>query len=226
MELNLNGIVIICGTYGSGKTEIAINLAMYSKQSGKDVCLADLDLINPYFRTQEAEALLKKGGVALVLPSERYIQSDLFVLNPTISGLIRNPRELTILDVGGDKPGASVLSVLADAIAGKDVTMLQVINPFRPFTETVEACIDMLNALQESSKLMVTGFIGNANIMDETLAEDIHKGYDFVKQVSDKAGLPIAFITCPLQLFSEINFEVFPCPVMPVKRHLLPPWKK
>ncbi|MBW1765948.1 MAG: cobalamin biosynthesis protein CbiA, partial [Deltaproteobacteria bacterium] len=112
MEINLTGIVIIVGNYGSGKTEISINLAVNRKLKGIDVRIADLDLVNPYFRTREARGQLSELGIDVVLPPEKYLQADLPILSPSISGMIRQPNQLTLLDAGGDGVGATVLATL------------------------------------------------------------------------------------------------------------------
>ena len=109
MKIDFNGIVVIVGNYGSGKTEVAVNLAVHQKQAGKDVQIADLDLVNPYFRTREAKEALEKRGIKVVLPPKKYLQADLPVLSPMVSGIIRKPAELAIIDVGGDE-GISVVA--------------------------------------------------------------------------------------------------------------------
>ena len=138
MELDLNGIVIMAGAYGSGKSEVAINLAVNRKRAGYDVKIADLDLVNPYFRTREAGTLFNRMGIELVIPAQKWLQADLPILSPAVSGLIRQAGQLTILDAGGDDVGATVLAALADAFANKTVRMLQVVNPYRPKTDTID----------------------------------------------------------------------------------------
>ena len=102
MGIDLKGIVIIVGNYGSGKTETAVNLALNRQAAGVDVSMADLDLVNPYFRTREAGQVLFEKGIRLVLPDAKYMNADLPILAPQVAGLIRNPSELTILDAGGE----------------------------------------------------------------------------------------------------------------------------
>ena len=141
MEISLNGIVAIVGNFGSGKTEVAINLAVNRKRAGLDVRIADLDLVNPYFRTREAKIALEELGVELVLPPREYLQADLPILSPSVAGMIRQSKGLSILDVGGDDAGATVLAALANAFSGVHVHMLQVVNPFRPQTATLEGSL-------------------------------------------------------------------------------------
>ena len=127
-EIDLSGIVIIAGNYGSGKTEVSINLAVERKRAGLAVRIADLDLVNPYFRTREAKDTLASLGIEVVLPPEEYLQADLPILSPLVAGMIRQPEQLTLLDVGGNDVGARVLAALGDVIKGQSVQMLQVVN--------------------------------------------------------------------------------------------------
>jgi len=226
MNISLEGIVIIAGNYGSGKTEISINLAANRKLDGVDVSVADLDLVNPYFRTREARRQLSDLGIEVILPPDKYLQADLPILTPSVAGLIRKSGTLTILDVGGDKVGAKVLSALADALDGKKHRMLQVINPFRPFTDTVKGCLKIRDEIEEASRLRISGIIGNANLIDETTADIVYEGYAFVSKVSGKTGLPIEFIAVSSILADEIDMNRFTCPVLKLSRQLVPPWKK
>jgi len=226
LDINLNGLVVIVGNYGSGKTEVSINLAVNRKRAGLDVGIADLDLVNPYFRTREAGTTLTNLGIKVILPPEQYLHADLPVLSPTIAGMIRDSGDLMILDVGGDDAGAMVLSALADAFKGKRVNMLQVVNPLRPQTSTVSGCLTMRNEIEKAAQLTITGLIGNANLIDETSAEDIYSGYEFVETVSQESGLPLAFITVSQELLQKIDMKRFSCAVLPIARQLVPPWLK
>ena len=112
MDIELRGIVIIVGNYGSGKSETAVNLAAHARTRGLSVKITDLDLVNPYFRSREARIPLEAMGVEVVLPPSQYMHADLPILTPGVAGMIKNPADLTILDVGGDDVGARVLAAL------------------------------------------------------------------------------------------------------------------
>jgi hypothetical protein len=213
VDINLTGIVVVVGNYGSGKTEVCINLAVHRKLGGIDVRIADLDLVNPYFRTREARGSLAELGVEVVLPPEQYLQADLPILSPQVAGLIRRPSPLTLLDVGGDDVGATILATLEDELKEKSLRVLQVINPLRPFTETVEGW-------------SIDGIIGNANLIDETTADDIYDGYDFVNGLCESSGLPLEFITVARELLPVVDHRRFACPVLAIERQLVPPWQK
>lgn len=227
--IRLEGMVVIVGNYGSGKTEVAVNLAVNRKKGGMDVAIADLDLANPYFRAREARRALSELGIRVVIPPEQYLQADLPILTPAVAGLIRNPAQISILDVGGDPAGAAVLASLSDAFrallaTAKPFHMLQVINPFRPFTETIEGCLKIRAGIENASRLSITGVIGNANLIEETRMEDIEKGYEFVAMLSEKTNLPIEFITISRELAGQSDLYRFSCPVLMIERQMVPPW--
>lgn len=226
MSIDIKGIVIICGNYGSGKTETAINLAITRKRDGINVKIADLDLVNPYFRTREARGTLENMGIEVVLPDEKYMHADLPILTPAVAGIITQPSELTILDAGGDDVGVTVFAALADHLSKKKIHMLQVINLFRPFTDDVEGCIKIKEEIESSSKIKITGLVGNTHLIDETTPEHIYKGYNLLKEVSKATGLKIEFITAISHLIPQLEMDRFTCPVLEINRKLNPPWKR
>ncbi len=226
--LDLKGIVAIVGNYGSGKTEVAINLAVDQFRKGVAVRVADLDLVNPYFRTREARNLFTRIGIDIVLPPEGWLKADLPILSPKVAGLIRNPGQLAILDVGGDGVGATPLAALADAFATATdipVQMLQVINPFRPNTSTVQQCLAMRQKIESASRLTVAGWICNAHMMDETTIDHIHQGYALMKKLTDATGLPLICMTAPDGLIQEARLISMDCEVLEIRRQLVPPWR-
>jgi hypothetical protein len=226
VEINLTGVVVIVGNYGSGKTEVCINLAVNRKRAGVEVRIADLDLVNPYFRTREARGPLSEMGIEIVLPPEQYLQADLPILSPQVAGMIRQPSELTLLDVGGDDVGATVLATLENELKARPIRALQVVNPLRPYTETVEGCLQVRKQIEQASKLAVDGIVGNANLIDETTPDDIYDGYDFVNSLCQTSGLPLEFITVSRQMLPDVDIRRFACPVLVIDRQLVPPWQK
>ena len=224
--IDLKGIVIIVGNYGSGKTETAVNLALNRQAAGVDVSMADLDLVNPYFRTREAGQVLFEKGIRLVLPDAKYMSADLPILAPQVAGLIRNPSELTILDAGGDDVGSIVLAALADSLEGRDIKLVQVINPLRPFTNSVDGCMRIRDEIEYSSKLKITGFVSNANLMDETTPDIIYKGYELIQELTERTGIGVEFITAHEGLLPCLDMARFEIPVLPILRWLVPPWKR
>ena len=225
LDIRFQGVVVIVGNYGSGKTEVAINLALACRQKKTPVRVVDLDLVNPYFRTREARDLLKAHAIDLVLPPAPYLYADLPILIPAVAGAIRGSGPLTILDVGGDDAGATVLASLADAFRGQKIQMLQVVNPHRPNTDSVAGCLNMRTEIETAAQLAVTGWIGNAHLMEATSPDTILAGYGFASELSRASGLPLAFITAPTSLVGTLVDKAIDCPILPIQRQLVPPWQ-
>ncbi len=226
--IHLTGVVIIVGNYGSGKTEVAVNLAVHQKQQGIDVRVADLDLVNPYFRAREARRMLEAMGIGVILPPERLMQADLPILMPQVAGLVGAPTELAILDVGGDDAGATVLAALRQAFTQLEgpVTMMQVVNPFRPNTESVEGCLKMRRAIETRARMPVNKWVGNAHMMEETSLEHFQFGREFMGSLQSASNLDVEFVTAPHELLPFIDSERLGWPILPIHRQLVPPWKK
>ncbi len=228
MTIGLSGTVIIVGNYGSGKTEVAINLAVQEKLGGASVCLVDLDLVNPYFRVREARQTLDALGIDIILPPEHLLQADLPILVPQVAGCVGFSQDLHILDVGGDDAGATVLAALSNAFKGMDgpMEMLQVVNPFRPNTDSVDGCLRIKAAIESSSRLTVSGWIGNTNLIEETTAGHISFGAEFMASLSEASGLAVKFVTAPQGLLADARAMQLPWPVLPIQRQLVPPWTR
>lgn len=224
MEIALKGIVVLAGGYGSGKTEVSINLAVSQRRKGATVRVADLDLVNFYFRTREARKYLAGLGIDLVLPPEPYMNADLPILAPEVAGMIRHPAELTLLDVGGDDAGATVLASLADAFRGRPYRMLQVVNPCRLNTASMAGCQKIKREIEAASGMTIDGIIGNANLIDETTIDTVMQGYEFVSGLSDVTGLPLEFITASKDILPKLNLSALRCPVLTIDRQLSMPW--
>ncbi len=226
LDINIKGIVIIAGNYGSGKTEIAVNLALYMQKAGSNVAIADLDLVNPYFRTRQALEPLEKAGVKVVLPPAKYLNADLPILSPSVANMIKDSYDVGIIDAGGDDAGSIVLAALDDSLSTKKINMIQVVNPYRPFTQDIAGCIKIKEEIEYSSGLKITSIAGNANLIDETTPENVYHGYDLLKRLSQKTGLKIEFITAASDILPELDLDKFNCPILPIHRGLVPPWKK
>ncbi len=226
MTIDFTDIVIVAGNYGSGKTETAVNLAAACRETGKSVAIADLDLVNPYFRTREARIPLEAMGIRVVLPDRQYLFADLPILAPAVADILRQPADVTILDAGGDDAGVTVLASLEAVLKNRPVRMLQVINAFRPFTGDVTGCLKIRQEIETTGKIKITGLVSNANLLDDTSVEHIYQGYDLIRQVSADTGLPVEFITATPEIRSQLDLNRITCPVLTIDRQLLPPWKR
>jgi hypothetical protein len=222
----LGRVAIITGNYGSGKTEVAVNWALALAAAGtaddsSPVTLVDLDIANPYFRSREAAELLRAHGINVVVPPGEQMHADLPIILPQIKGLIQQSEGQVLLDVGGDDVGARVLASFAGSFG--DHEMLQVVNAFRPFTDTLAGCLQIMDEIQAASHLTVTGLISNAHLMDETSVDTILEGAELARRVAEERDLTLRFVTAPLALVDAVA-EQLTVPVLPIDRRMLPPW--
>ncbi len=225
-ELPKNHVILFTGNYGSGKTEVAVNYASWLAREGKRVQIADLDLVNPYFRVREAREPLEKLGIEVVAPAGDYHSADLPILLPQVKGLIEHPKGYTILDVGGDNVGATVLSALTNAFAVTGYDMIFVVNRNRPFTDTVEGVLRLVSEVETASRLKITSIVGNTHLMDETTVDTVQSGIELTESVAKKLGLPVRFITIEKSLLDTQDLMTAKHPVLPLERLLHVPWKQ
>lgn len=186
-------LVIIIGHYGSGKSEFSVNYAVKMKEMFENVSIADLDIVNPYFRSRERREFFENTGIKLFDSSIRNSAIDLPALPAQLMGVILNPNERSILDVGGDPVGARVLARYAEQIKNVDYEMFFVINGNRPETNTVEGAIKYLRMIEATSKLKVTGLINNTHMLKDTTVEDVEFGHELTKKVSWETDIPIRY---------------------------------
>lgn len=220
-------LTIIVGGYGSGKSEVAVNLSrLMVLQSPEQVALADLDIVNPYFRSREAAERLTEIGVVPIIPPGEQRHADLPIIMPEIKGSIDRHEGRVILDVGGDDVGARVLSSLSDALADSDYDMLLVLNAYRPFTADLEGSRKMMEAIEASSRLRFTGIIANTHMMEHTSVEDVSKGLELAKQVSKDKNIPIVFVSAIKEVAAKLDTKTVKVPLLPLDRHLLRPWER
>jgi hypothetical protein len=217
-------IVLIVGNYGSGKTEVAVNLAIrLSKQHS--ISIADLDIVNPYFRCREAREEMEGLGIRVINPQGDYHAADLPIILPEIRGAILDGEGTLLCDVGGDDVGARVLSSLADVLADRPCTMLQVLNARRPFTDTVAGCLKIRGEIEAASRLRITGLVSNTHLLEDTDVPTILEGLRLAREVGKAADLPVAFMTAEERLRDGFDARKAGCPVLWIRRRMLPPWK-
>ena len=186
-------LVIVIGHYGSGKTEFSVNYAVKMKEMFENVSIADLDIVNPYFRSREKRDFFEKIGIKLYDSSIRNTAVDLPALPAELMGVILNENEKSILDVGGDPVGARVLARYAEQIKNTPYDMLYVINGNRPETNTVEGVLKYMKLIEATSKLKITGLINNTHMLKDTKVEDVEFGHELTKKVSWETNIPIRY---------------------------------
>ncbi|KXG75078.1 nucleotide-binding protein [Thermotalea metallivorans] len=213
--LNDKRIRVIIGHYGSGKTEFAVNYGVKLVQQGKKVALADLDIVNPYFRSRERQEMLEKFGITFIGSAiDRSIGSDLPAIASSVLGPLQDKSYEVILDVGGDAVGARALGRYHSYFKEGDYDMFCVLNANRPETQDVEGAIQHLKAIERVVRAPVTGLINNTHLLRETTVEEVLKGQELVKKVSEKLNIPIRYVSTLEEvarlLPSDIGGEIFP----------------
>ena len=218
-------VIAIVGGYGSGKTELSVNLALQLAAHGQRVQIADLDIVNPYFRCREARELMEAHGIRVVVPPGAQAWADLPIILPEVRGMLHPPAGVvTILDVGGDDAGARSLASFRTSIADGEYELWQVINAKRPFTSTVEGCLRMIASIENASRWRVTGLVANAHLIDETTAETVVDGWALATSVSERTGLPVRFVGVMTHVAGGPALRSVAAPILRLRRHMLPPW--
>ena len=203
-------LTLMAGHYGSGKTNIAVNLAMMLKKSGEDVVIADLDIVNPYYRTKDSEEELRAAGIPLI--SSEYANSNVDVpaLPQELYSIVDVKSRHAIVDIGGDDRGALALGRYTPFILEEnDYDMLLVINKYRPLTPDTESTLEVMREIEAAGGLPFTGIVNNSNLGRETTAEDVIASDAYAKEIAAATGLPIRMTTVKAEIAGEVA-EVLP----------------
>lgn len=199
-------LTLFAGHYGSGKTNIAVNYAMLLAEEGKKVCIADLDIVNPYFRTKDSERELSERGIALISPRYANTNVDLPALPAESYRLVQDTSVFGIADIGGDDRGAYALGRFADAIKKEgNYRMAFVINRHRPLTSTVEDTVEIMREIEAACGLPFTCIVNNSNIGSETTKETVLDSVAYAEAVSLATGLPIWLHTAESHIVEELS---------------------
>ncbi len=218
-------VTIFAGHYGSGKTNIAVNYAIALRKNHERVALADLDIVNPYFRSKDSEDMLDMLGIKFI--SSEYANSNVDVpALPAEAYAVTQDRELfSVIDVGGDDRGALALGRYAPEILREDnYEMLFVINKFRPLTRTPEAAYEIMREVESAAGISFTGIVNNSNIGDETTAQDVLDSLEFAKSVSGLSGLPVVMTTVDERLYDILKDKIDN--LMPLKLYIRQSWAR
>ena len=217
-------LTVLVGNFGSGKTEIALNLALEKAKAGPTV-LVDLDIVNPYFRSGEKRALLEEHGVRVLMPTFATTAVDIPALPPEIQSVFDQPREQVVFDVGGDDTGATALGRYAPFFARErgSTGVLYVVNVCRPLSQTAEAILLLMERIAARARMKPDALINNANLQGETTVELLLRGQRILKEVSLKTGIPIAMITGEQAVLDTLPNDLQPL-CKPIVRYMRPEW--
>ncbi len=189
-------LTLFAGHYGSGKTNIAVNYALHLAKEGRKVCIGDLDIVNPYFRTKDSAEELEKAGVSLISPQFANSNVDLPALPAEAYRLVEDTATYGIMDIGGDDRGAYALGRFAPMILKENnYRMAFVANCYRPLTRTAEEALEVMREIEAACGLAFTCIVNNANLGPETTVETIIASEDFIKALCNLSGLPLWLTT-------------------------------
>ena len=207
--MNTKRITILSGHYGSGKTNIAVNLALDLRKHHPQVAIADIDIVNPYFRTKDSEEALQKADIRLICSPYANSNVDIPALPQDIYSITDNRDVHCILDVGGDERGALALGRISPKIKEENnFDMLAVLNCYRPLTRDPASAIGILREIETACGLSFTAIINNSNLGRETTAQDVLDSVPYAESIAKQSGLPIVLTTVEEQLYDSLSGKI------------------
>ena len=206
-DLSHKKIIIVCGHYGTGKTNIAVNLSVKLKeQTGLVYTLVDLDIVNPYFRSADNIKDLQNYGIDFIVPAFANTNVDIPAVPAEIYSVFTEKKH-SVIDVGGDDNGAVVLGMFADKIKAFDYEMIYVVNKYRNMISGTESAVSLAGFIEKKSKLKITSVINNSNIGSMTTEKDILNSLDYAKEISEKLNVPLIAATSFTGLHNTIKIN-------------------
>ena len=200
---------IFCGHYGSGKTNIAVNYAKFLKKQGFDTAIADIDIVNPYFRSKDSEKELTDSGIRVISLPFANTNVDLPSLPSEVYSLVQNKSVHAVFDVGGDDRGAYALGRYVPYILEEnDYEMFFVANFFRPLTQTPEDAFEVLKEIEGACGIPFSAIVNNSNLGEETTREDIESTFSKAEKLSEISGLPVKFTCAEKSISAEKMFPL------------------
>ncbi len=202
-------LTILCGHYGSGKTNIAVAMATELRKTCVSVTVADLDIVNPYFRTKDSAAYFEESGIRLICSPYANSNVDIPALPAEMYALTDDRTMHAVLDIGGDDRGALVLGRLKPAILREnDYDMLAVINQYRPLTADPASTVEVLREIELAGGIPFTGLINNSNLGASTTPADILATVPYANEVARMMGIPVVLTTTRADLSEAVSREV------------------
>ena len=191
--LNDKKLTVVIGAYGSGKSELSVNIALNMRRQSpsQNLLLADMDIVNPYYRSSDAADILRENNIRLISPAYAGTNVDAPVLGGEMYVIFDDPTYRGVFDIGGEDMGAVILGSLKERFASFDYTLLMAVNCNRPFTSSVDQIAAMSVELEEAAGLKINGYINNTNLLELTTPANVLEGEKMVLEASAVTGIPL-----------------------------------
>ncbi len=202
-------ITLLCGHYGSGKTNVAVNMAFDLKKQYQTVAIADLDIVNPYFRSKDSSQEFTEKGIRLICSEYANTNVDIPALPPDMYALTDDKRIKAVIDVGGDDRGALALGRISPKIVEEgDYEMLMVINCYRPLTRDCQSTVEVMREIEGACGITFTGLVNNSNLGEQTTEEDVIKSLAYAKEIERVTGVKLKLTTVKEELYDKLCDKV------------------
>lgn len=219
----LSRLIIVCGHYGSGKTNFSLNLAYALSRLGRKVTIADMDVVNPYFRSSDYAARLSEEGISVIAPALAGTTLDVPALSPEIYRAFAETEGTVIFDAGGDDAGATALGGFCGRFQEKGYDMLYVINQCRPETAEIGGAVQILREIETASRLRATAIVNNSHLSGFTTTEVIRHSVPYAERIAALTHLPLLCTTASVRVAKTL------CdikPLFPVDIWVSPLWDR
>ena len=204
--MNNKRVTIIAGHYGSGKTNVAVNYALWLRENQPRVSIADLDIVNPYFRSKDSEKVLEEKDIRLISSAYANSNVDTPALPAEAYSITADKDCFAVVDVGGDDRGALALGrYVPDILEEDNYEMYFVVNKYRPLTPDADSAIEVMREIEISCGMTFTGIINNSNVGEETTADTVISSVAYADEISEKTGLPVVMTTVDERIYPQIN---------------------
>ncbi|MBP1633946.1 MAG: hypothetical protein H6Q10_520 [Acidobacteria bacterium] len=216
-------LIVVSGAFGTGKTEVAINLALLLREEGRSpVTLVDLDIVNLYFRSRQRSYALEALGIRVVSSVEGMENADMPALSPAIAACFDRKDGPVVFDLGGSDLGGIVAAYFHRGLAAEPVNHWLVVNPYRPFNQTAAATVDMAERIETRARLPITGMIANPHLIADTTPAVIREGLARVREVT---RYPLAALAVMEEFHAPGAFDDEGLPVLVMRKQMRQPWE-
>jgi hypothetical protein len=217
---------VFVGHFGSGKTEVALGVALAAVERGEQVTLVDLDLVKPFFRCRATAPRVASQGLRIIAPDGNGPPMETPVTPPDLSCLLHPDGSRLLIDAGGDPVGALLFGEAAGSLPRDEIELLLLLNFARPKTDSVEGAVAMARAIEAAARFPLAGLIANTNLLGDTTPEIVRDGLQLTRQTASVLGLPVSLLVVEERLTGAFPRDFAPCPILPIRRLVYPSFER